>query len=140
MAKLQKQISQKPEPARPQENTMRNLRHYYATNLYDKTKDILLVQARLGHKKIEATLFYTQLISLNEEEEYTCKAAANAQEAMTLIEAGFQYLTTIGVSVVKLHLPADWYAIPIRFINSRTLSYSLRYCLPFSVSCREVSS
>ncbi|MDH5482823.1 MAG: tyrosine-type recombinase/integrase [Candidatus Bathyarchaeota archaeon] len=38
---------------------MRNLRHYYATTLYDKTKDILLVKQRLGHKKIETTMFYT---------------------------------------------------------------------------------
>ena len=65
---------------------MRNLRHYCATSLYDKTKDILLVMQKLGHKKIETTMFYTQLISFSEEEEYTCKAAANAKEAMNLIE------------------------------------------------------
>ena len=31
---------------------LRNLRHYQATRLYDKTKDILLVMQKLGHKKI----------------------------------------------------------------------------------------
>ena len=49
---------------------LRNLRHYYATMLYDKTKDILLVKQRLGHKKIETTMFYTQLIHFSEEDEF----------------------------------------------------------------------
>ncbi len=35
---------------------MRNLRHYYACHLYDKTKDILLVKQMLGHKKLETTI------------------------------------------------------------------------------------
>ena len=83
---------------------MRNLRHYCATSLYDKTKDILLVMQKLGHKKIETTMFYNQLISFSEEEEYTCKAAANAKEAMNLIETGFQYVTTIeGIQLFKKH-------------------------------------
>ncbi|MDH5374953.1 MAG: tyrosine-type recombinase/integrase [Candidatus Bathyarchaeota archaeon] len=72
---------------------LRNLRHYYATRLYAKTKDILLVKQRLGHKKLETTMFYTQLIHYNEEEEYTCKAATNIKEATELIENGFQYVT-----------------------------------------------
>jgi len=72
---------------------LRNLRHYYATRLYAKTKDILLVKQRLGHKKLETTMFYTQLIHYNEEEEYTCKAATNVKEATDLIEHGFEYIT-----------------------------------------------
>jgi integrase len=71
---------------------LRNLRHHYATSLYAKTKDILLVKQRLGHKKIETTMFYTQLINYNEEEEYTCKTATNIKEATQLIEAGFTYV------------------------------------------------
>jgi len=72
---------------------LRNLRHYHATMLYDKTKDILLVKQRLGHKKIETTMFYTQLITFNEEEDYTCKTASNITEATKLIEVGFEYIT-----------------------------------------------
>jgi len=74
---------------------MRNLRHYYATMLYAKTRDILLVKQRLGHKKIETTMFYTQLLAFNDEEEYTCKTASNVKEATELIENGFQYVTEI---------------------------------------------
>ena len=69
-----------------------DLRHYYATMLYAKTRDILLVKQQLGHKKIETTLIYTQLIHFNEEEEYTCKTASNITEATKLIEIGFEYI------------------------------------------------
>lgn len=75
---------------------LRNLRHYHATMLYDKTKDILLVKQRLGHKKIETTMLYTQLITFNENEEYTCKTATNVKEAEKLAEAGFNLFDTIG--------------------------------------------
>jgi hypothetical protein len=62
---------------------------------YDKTKDILLVKQLLGHKKLETTMFYTQLVTINTEEEYTCRTATNIKEATELIEAGFQYITDI---------------------------------------------
>jgi integrase len=74
---------------------MRNLRHHFATMKYDQTKDILLVKQLLGHKKLETTMFYTQLITFNENEEYTCKAATNIKEATELIESGFQYVTDV---------------------------------------------
>jgi site-specific recombinase XerD len=72
---------------------MRNLRHHFATYKYDQTKDILLVKQLLGHKKIETTMFYTQLITYNNEEEYTVKTATNIKEATDLLEHGFQYVT-----------------------------------------------
>jgi len=81
---------------------LRNLRHYHATHLYDKTKDILLVKQRLGHKKIETTMFYTQLITFSDEEEYTVRTAENAKQASELIEHGFQYVNTIdGIALYK---------------------------------------
>ncbi len=74
---------------------LRNLRHHYATTTYDRTKDILLVMQKLGHKRIETTMLYTQLVNFNEEEEYTCKTANNIKDATALIEAGFEYITEI---------------------------------------------
>jgi len=71
-----------------------DFRHYFATRLYAKTKDILLVKQQMGHKKIETTLVYTQLLNTNEEEEYTCRATDNKDEAMKLVENGFQYTVT----------------------------------------------
>lgn len=79
-----------------------DFRHYFATKLYAKTRDILYVKQQLGHKKIETTLRYVQLLDLDEEEEYTCKVASNVKEATELIENGFQYVTAIeGVQLFR---------------------------------------
>ena len=75
---------------------MRNLRHHFATHKYDQTKDILLLKSLLGHKKLETTMFYTQLIVHSNEEEYTCKATKDLKEEIELIEHGFQYVTQTG--------------------------------------------
>jgi hypothetical protein len=56
---------------------------------YHKTKDILYVMRLLGHKRIQNTLKYTQLVKFIEQEEYVCKAAKTADEAKKLIESGF---------------------------------------------------
>jgi integrase len=78
-----------------------DLRHYYATMEYAKTRDILHVKQQMGHKKIETTLIYTQLLNLNEDE-WTCRTAKNVNEATTLIESGFEYVTDIdGLKLFK---------------------------------------
>jgi integrase len=75
---------------------MRNLRHHFATMKYDQTKDILLVKQLLGHKKIETTMFYTQLIAYNNnDDEYTVRTATNIKEATDLLEHGFTYIQDI---------------------------------------------
>jgi hypothetical protein len=47
---------------------------------YHKTKDILHVMKRLGHKQIENTLIYTQLIQY-ENDEYHSAVAETTEEA-----------------------------------------------------------
>ena len=71
-----------------------DFRHFFATNLYSKTRDLLLVKTKLGHKEINNTLFYTQLFEFKEDE-YTVKGAETKEQAMKLIEAGFEYVTKI---------------------------------------------
>jgi len=80
---------------KPELKTIRlyDFRHYFATRLYAKTKDILFVKQQMGHRKIETTLVYTQLLNINEEEEYTCRVATNTKEDTELIESGFEYVT-----------------------------------------------
>ncbi len=77
---------------KPELKTIRlyDFRHYFATRLYSKTRDILLVKQQLGHRKIETTLIYTQLLNLNDDE-WTCKATNDKKEIMQLIENGFEY-------------------------------------------------
>jgi len=70
-----------------------DFRHYFATMLYHKTRDILFVKQQMGHSQIRTTLIYTQLLNLNDDE-WTCKTASNNTEATQLIEAGFEYVCT----------------------------------------------
>jgi len=79
-----------------------DFRHYFATMLYAKTRDILYVKQQMGHKKIETTLIYTQLIHYNEEEQYTCKIATTIKQATDLLEHGFTYIQDIdGIKIYR---------------------------------------
>jgi integrase len=69
-----------------------DFRHYYASMLYHKTKDLLHVKIALGHKDLRQTLRYTQLLETTEDEEYHCKVAITVKEATQLIEKGFEYV------------------------------------------------
>ena len=69
-----------------------DFRHYYATMLYHKTKDILYVKEQLGHRRIETTLIYTHLIRFSDEE-YVSAVAKTIDDARRLVEAGFEYVT-----------------------------------------------
>ena len=56
----------------------------------------------LGHKRIQNTLIYTQLVNFQGEDEYICKAASTIEEAKQLIEAGFEYICDIeGVKLFR---------------------------------------
>lgn len=70
-----------------------DLRHFFATMTYHKTKDILFVKQQMGHRKIETTLVYTQLLQFDKDDNYTCKIASNITEATQLIESGFEFVT-----------------------------------------------
>jgi len=69
-----------------------DLRHYFATMLYHKTKDFLYVKQQLGHRRLENTLVYTHLIDFKDEE-YIVRVAKTVKEVCQLIEAGFEYVT-----------------------------------------------
>ncbi len=78
--------------------TFHTLRHWKATVLYHQTKDILYVKEFLGHKKIEDTLLYVQLAETIFEEttdEFTVKVAKSLDEACSLLEVGFEYVTDV---------------------------------------------
>ena len=58
---------------------------------YHKTKDILYVKRILGHKSINSTLLYTQLISF-EGDEYDVKVAETKKERVGVLESGFEWV------------------------------------------------
>jgi integrase len=78
-----------------------DLRHFFATMFYHKTRDLLMLKTLMGHKKIETTLIYTQLVA-SSDEDYVCKTARTVEEAKLLIEDGFEYVTEIdGVKLFR---------------------------------------
>jgi integrase len=69
-----------------------DLRHFFATTLYHKTKDILFVKSKMGHKRINTTLLYTQLVD-SQDDEWTVKIASSIEEFTQLLESGFEYVS-----------------------------------------------
>ena len=86
-----KRTAQKLQNQRINRIHFHTLRHFYATRLYHKTKDLLLVKERLGHRSINSTMIYTQLLDFRAEE-YHSATARTVEEGEKLIEQGFEYV------------------------------------------------
>jgi hypothetical protein len=65
-----------------------------ATMEYHRTKDILHVMEKLGHKSRNTTLLYTQLVNF-ESDYFHSATAKTVEEAKKLIETGFEYVCDI---------------------------------------------
>jgi len=68
------------------------LRYFYGTMEYHRTKDILHVQERLGHRSITSTMVYTHLVNFEGDELHTATASI-LKEDEDLLKAGFDYVT-----------------------------------------------
>jgi integrase/transposase-like protein len=88
-----RRLASKLQNPRLLEISFHTLRHWKATMEYHKTKDILHVKQLLGHRNINSTLIYTQLVAFENPEEYTSRVAKTLKEDQELIEAGFEYVT-----------------------------------------------
>jgi integrase len=89
-----KRTADKLQNPRLDQITFKTLRHWKATTEYHRTKDILHVMQLLGHKNIQNTLVYTHLVNFASED-YVCKVAKTIEEAKSLIEAGFEFVTDV---------------------------------------------
>jgi integrase len=78
-----------------------DFRHYFCTKkLYD-INNPYTVMVLMGHTKLETTMRYMHLMNLNDDE-WTTAGATTFKEATKLVEAGFQYVTTIeGIQLFK---------------------------------------
>lgn len=90
-AKRRKNLAGKLGNPRLNKITFHTFRHWGATMLYHKTKDILYVQKKLGHRSIENTMIYTQLINF-ERDEWHVTHAENLEEEDKAIQAGFEFV------------------------------------------------
>jgi len=71
--------------------TFHTFRHWEATMLFAETKNILYVKQQLGHRCIENTMVYTQLINFESDEWHEAHAKTLAEEDK-LIQAGFDFV------------------------------------------------
>ena len=83
-------------------------RHWGATMVYYRTNKILLVKKLLGHKNINSTMKYTQLVEFKDSD-YDVTAATTVEEAKKLGEAGFEKYDEFN----DIHL----YRKPKRFVS-----------------------
>jgi len=99
--KQRRKIADKLQNARILGISFHTFRHWKATMQYHKTKDILHVMRLLGHKNINNTLIYAQLMSFSDDD-YVSKVAQNVQEVCQLVIAGFEYLIDMnGVKIFR---------------------------------------
>jgi len=87
-----KRIANKLKNPRIERITFHTLRHFFGTMEYHKTKDILHVQERLGHRSITSTLIYTHLLNF-EGDDYHVRTAKSLKEDEESLKVGFEYVT-----------------------------------------------
>jgi integrase len=94
-------LSKKLQTPRLKQIHFHTFRHYYATRMYNETKSILEVQAKLGHKRIDSTMVYTHIVEFDEESQnYHHAIARNEQEAGELIDNGWTYILTTPQNII----------------------------------------
>jgi integrase len=85
-------IAHKLQNPRIRRISFHTLRHWGASMEYHRTKDILHVKERLGHKSITNTLIYTHLVDFGDDEYHTA-TASSLKEDEELLRVGFEYVT-----------------------------------------------
>ena len=74
------------------------IRHWVGTMEYHKTHDPDYVRRKLGHRSLLSTQIYInmeQVLFTGNADEYHVKAASNMEEAIALLEVGFEYITEV---------------------------------------------
>ena len=90
-----KRLARKLQNPRLARISFHTFRHWKATTLYHKTKDILYVKQFLGHKKLDTTLLYIQIervLFKETTDEFTVRVTQKREEIKQLLEAGFDYI------------------------------------------------
>jgi len=90
--RIRRRVAHNTNNPRIQSIKLTTFRHWGATMTYHHTRKILLVQKLLGHKNINNTLKYTQLIQFKDDD-FDVATAENIEEAKELLAAGFDYIT-----------------------------------------------
>jgi len=89
---LRKKLAIKLQNPRLKEIKFLSFRYWKGTMIYHQTKNILLVKKLLGHKRIENTMKYAQLIHFKEDE-YDVATSITIEEDQELLKTEFEYVT-----------------------------------------------
>ena len=81
--KVRARAAQKLQNPRLRSITFTTFRHWGATMTYQYNRKILLVKKLLGHKNIQSTMVYTQLVQFKDDE-FDVETATTVEEAKTL--------------------------------------------------------
>jgi integrase len=89
---LRKRVAHNLQNPRLLKITFVTFRHWGATMLYHYSRgNILLVKKLLGHKNINSTMKYTQLIEFHDDD-YDVATAATVEEAKSTIATGYEFV------------------------------------------------
>jgi integrase len=81
-----------------------DLRYWFGTTEYIKTRDIFHVKYMMGHRNIESILHYMHIAKglVSYSDDYTVKVASSIDEFMSLLESGFAYVSDYnGLKVLR---------------------------------------
>jgi integrase len=90
--RIRQRVARNTQNPRINNITLTTFRHWGVTMTYHYTKNILLVKKLLGHKRIENTMKYTQLVQF-EDDQFDVATATTIEEAKELLAVGFNYIT-----------------------------------------------
>ena len=90
---------------RPEFNkiTLYSFRHYFASHLYNLTREYLLVKQKMGHRRIEQTITYIHTIADGfDDNDFTTATAETVKDARKLIEDGYSKVDEFnGIHIYK---------------------------------------
>jgi len=90
-----KRIAKNTGNPRIQQIHFHTFRHWKATTEFHKTNNVILVMKLLGHKCLNNTQRYIQLLP-DLSDDLVCEVAHSTQEIGKLVENGYTYVQTIG--------------------------------------------
>jgi integrase len=94
--KARKYLSRKLSNPRLLAISFTTFRHWKGTMEYHRTHDIIHVKELLGHMRIDSTMIYINLetaVFTSKNDQFYASVATNQEQAVKLIEAGFDYVT-----------------------------------------------
>jgi len=100
-AQLRERLAETHKNPRFKQVHLHTFRHFYACNLFRKTKNLKIVQDALGHKSMMNTEIYTRIVVFREEEYYSA-IAKTVEEVRKLAEDGWNFFCEMdGVKIFR---------------------------------------